>query len=486
MATTGWRPEWARIVDPFARFKTMGDALRAYTSPRLGEMPMAWDESGAWGDRAQREQALQAEWLQTLSPQERAQWDADTAFSAAQNKRHMNTGMGITGGLIGLGAGSMLAGGLGLLGSGAPAGGGVELGTAAATPADMLMGATPEMVGASAVTPEVAAGTAVGAGGATTGLSGTGATGAPSLIKGIGGFGGLANDALKGIGGLSGLAGLGSLAGGLVGSARPPATATAPDYLALAREQARLNQEAAGAQTVANRPNQIDAAGNQLTWTQDPKTGQWTQRVTLSPEADALRTQRNDLLGMYGDQIQSQGAFNPNLGPTMDPRGNVQEVSDAWMALMQPYRERARNTEMQRLANMGLPMNSAAYQRSLSTLEEGDTDAQNKAIIQGLGEYNNVFNRNLANRQSLFNEYTTAYGQPLKGFMGLAATPQSQTSFEGFTPATGYSPAQIYGAGQDQYTANLSSANATNAARNNLNQGLIGLGSQLLKGGWGT
>lgn len=115
---------WASIADPLARFRAMGSALDLYQAQRLGALPMAWADQSEWDDYAARKQALQNEWVNALSPVERSRWDSDSAFSAAQNKKHMNTGMAITGGLIGLGAGAMTLGQLGLLGganAGAPA-----------------------------------------------------------------------------------------------------------------------------------------------------------------------------------------------------------------------------------------------------------------------------------------------------------------------------------------------------------------------------
>jgi hypothetical protein len=46
-------------------------------------------------------------------------------------------------------------------------------------------------------------------------------------------------------------------------------SAKAPDYTALANQQAQLNMQAAQQQTSANRPNQYDAFGNSVTWSQE-------------------------------------------------------------------------------------------------------------------------------------------------------------------------------------------------------------------------
>jgi len=294
------------------------------------------------------------------------------------------------------------------------------------------------------------------------------------------------------IGGI--LSGLGSvkdwgslLAGGagLANSLRSPETAAPPDYTALAKLQAQLNQEAADKALAANRPDQVDAAGNTLTWTQDPVTGKWTQTQKLSSGNQALldTSQQAQLDSLRG--VANRGDFNFQGGSTMDPVGNSKEIQDAWMNLLKPQREMALNSEIQRLKNQGLTEDSPAFQRAMLRQNQADTDAQNKALIAGTSEYGNQFTRSLQGRQQAFGEYQTDYNAPMQQYQGLMGIAQPQGQFGSFTNAQNTGGAPVYNAGQDQYTANVTNANVKNAQNNNLTQGLFGLSGAIAKGGWG-
>lgn len=71
-----------------------------------------------------------------------------------------------------------------------------------------------------------------------------------------------------------------------MGKKSTPAPPPAPDYQALAQQQADLSKEAVNQQTTVNRYNQVTPYGN-LTWTQGPND-QWTATQTLSPEQQQL------------------------------------------------------------------------------------------------------------------------------------------------------------------------------------------------------
>jgi hypothetical protein len=165
--------------------------------------------------------------------------------------------------------------------------------------------------------------------------------------------------------------------------------------------------------------------------------------------------------------------------------GNSSDIQNAWMNLLRPERELARGGEIQRLKNQGLTEDSAAFQRAMLRLDQGDTDAQNKALIAGTNEYGNQYNRSLNNRQQAFGEYQTDYNAPMQQYQGLMGIAQPQGQFGSFTNAQNPGGAQVYGAGQDQYAAATANANAKNAQNNNLTQGLFGLSGNIAKGGWG-
>jgi hypothetical protein len=155
------------------------------------------------------------------------------------------------------------------------------------------------------------------------------------------------------------------------------------------------------------------------------------------------------------------------------------------MNLLQPDRDMARAGEVQRLKNQGLTEDSPAFQRAMLRLDQGDTDAQNKALIYGTQEYGNQFNRSLQGRQQAFGEYQTDYNAPMQQYQGLMGIAAPSGQFGSFTNTSNPGGAQVYNAGQDQYAANLANANAKNAGSNNLTQGLFGLAGSIAKGGWG-
>lgn len=80
--------------------------------------------------------------------------------------------------------------------------------------------------------------------------------------------------------------------------------------------------------------------------------------------------------------------------------GAVESVRDAMMGRMAPQRQYAREAEIQRLKNQGITENSEAWTRALTRLDQGDTDAQQQALLGAAGEYGNIFNRELAGQQA--------------------------------------------------------------------------------------
>lgn len=229
-------------------------------------------------------------------------------------------------------------------------------------------------------------------------------------------------------------------------AAPPPA----PDLVGAAKATAEGNQANLNAQTIANRPNQVDAQGNSIQWTQDPTTGQWSQKESYSAgnqalydkqmanaqglsdtaagllgRAQASASQPLDLSGLptlSGYDPSKLAEVDPNaitqglpgMGKTdwsgltkLDPSfGAVQEVSDAMMGRMAPLRQQQRESELQRLQNQGLSANSEAYQRALRRLDMGDTDANQQALLGGMSAYNDIFNRGLsANQQEINRQF---------------------------------------------------------------------------------
>ena len=295
----------------------------------------------------------------------------------------------------------------------------------------------------------------------------------------------------------------------------PPAP---PDYADLARQTAASNAAATQTQTVANRPNQTDAQGNTSNWTQDPATGQWTQKTQLSGANQTLLDQQNALQGTLTGQATSnlsnpldtsslQTVNDPNnMGAglfSMDPTGNSQATQDATYKLLQPQRQQEREAEIQRMRNQGLTEDSAAFQRGMERLDTGDTNAQLKSLLAGQSEYGAAFGRGQSQNQQNFGQRTqantlaqalrgsqlsemlTKRGQPLSDLTKLQGSgPKPQ--FGQFMGAGNPGGTDFLGAGTNTYNAQMGGFNADAAGRANTIGGLGGLLGGLLGAPQGT
>lgn len=252
-------------------------------------------------------------------------------------------------------------------------------------------------------------------------------------------------------------------------SKAPPA----PDYTALAITQVGLDKTVAKDQTVINRPDQYTPYGSS-TWSQngdkwsqnismDPaeqrlldqqRALQYQQQNIgggmLNRANDAM-AQKVDYAGAppitgydqdklaqvnprlsnmgIGDngsydmaQLGAQGQYDPGGLPQMrgidmsgqqnldSGFGAVQQVQDAMMGRLAPMRQQARDAEIQRLKNQGIPEDSDAFQRAVKRLDESDTDAQQQALLGAAGEYGNIFNRGLAKNSQNFGQQQALSG----------------------------------------------------------------------------
>jgi len=194
----------------------------------------------------------------------------------------------------------------------------------------------------------------------------------------------------------------------------PPA---APDYTSLVDRTSAASKAATDAATAANRPNQTDPYGNTSSWTQDPTTGQWTQKTSLGGANQAMYDQEQALksgllgqaAGTLGQPIDTSGmtaygsydpsklqGVNTDLGGgnfNMDPIGNSTAVQNATYSRLGQQRDIQRNNEIQRLKNQGLTEGSPAWNAALTRLDQGDTDAQMQSLLAGYQEYGNQFGR---------------------------------------------------------------------------------------------
>ncbi len=264
------------------------------------------------------------------------------------------------------------------------------------------------------------------------------------------------------------------------GGGKGAKTAKAPDYAALATQQGEINQNAANAQTAANRPTQINAQGNSLQWYQGPD-GNWTQQVVLTPENKAAQdtsvwktnANNDDYSTLLHNYLSSYHA----PAQSTDPQFSGKAVSDAlYGSVMDRGRveqQRENDALTSQLRNSGLQPGSEAYDRAMKNLMTSQNDANllagQNATLAGANESRAQYNTYLQGRNQPLQELT--------GMSGMAgqAPATSTPVFQGFSGATGYNPTDLVGAAQAQYGAKQQGANAQNSKKS----GLMGAGASL-------
>jgi hypothetical protein len=268
--------------------------------------------------------------------------------------------------------------------------------------------------------------------------------------------------------------------GGFLGLGPAPSAPAAPDYRAAAQETAAGNLDAARAATAANRVNQVTPYGN-LDYTisgQDPYGNPtWTATTSLSDVGQQLLNNQNAAsLGLGGTinaalgRVQSTMGqeFNPNLPSTGFNPG--QSYQEAYMQRLAPQIEQNREAMQARLANQGIAPGTQAYDNAMRQQAQRENDLLLGATTQGFGVGSQ------ANQQA-FNQEMTKYNMPLNTLSALRSGSQVQNpSFVNSAQQATTSGADILGAAQMGYNAQMGDFNQKQAAQQNFNQGLMGLG----------
>lgn len=253
-------------------------------------------------------------------------------------------------------------------------------------------------------------------------------------------------------------------------------TPEAPNYSALAGQQAAQAKQAWQTQLNANRPNQSNQFGS-LTWEQDPTTGEWTQTTALNqPQQDIFNQQQANqqqianmgggLLGGFDtSQVDLSGA------PAMGQVGQFnQQATDLYNQLAAPQLQRQRAAKEAQMAAMGLGMGSGqAYNTQQELLNDAENRSAMMAAQAGIQQGNTMFGQqnqlHQQGVQDILAQKQANLGQ-LSGIMGLGQA-MGVPQFNQFGQAGAYQTPDLMGAAQNQYGANLDKTNAANADKSN-------------------
>lgn len=253
-------------------------------------------------------------------------------------------------------------------------------------------------------------------------------------------------------------------------------TPEAPNYSALASQQAEMANKNWNTQLQANRPNQSNQFGTS-TWEQDPTTGQWMQSTQLNqPQQDIFNQQQSNQQqianiagGMLGGLDTSQ--IDLSKAPGMGIVGGFnQQATDLYNQLAQPQLDRQRAAKEAQMAAMGLSLGSGkAYDTQQELLNDSANRSAMMAAQAGIQQGNTMFGQqNQLHQQGvndILQQRQANLGQ-LSGLMGLGQQ-MGVPQFENFTGAGQLTTPDMMGAAQNQYGANMDKTNAANADKAN-------------------
>jgi hypothetical protein len=274
--------------------------------------------------------------------------------------------------------------------------------------------------------------------------------------------------------------------GGFLGLGPAPSAPAAPDYAGAARETAQGNLTAAQTATAANRVNQVTPYGNlnyAITGEDPYGNPTWTATTSLSDIGQQLLNNQNQAsLGLGGTINSALGRVQSTMGQEFNPQlpstgfNPSQSYQDAYMERLRPQIEQGREALDVKLANAGIPVGSEAYKRAMMTQSQRENDLLLGATTQG-------FNVGSQANQQAFNQALTKYNMPLNTLSALRSGSQVQNpSFINAPQQATTQGADILGASQMGYNAQLGNFNQQQAAQAGFNQGLMGLAGAGLMG----
>ena len=257
-------------------------------------------------------------------------------------------------------------------------------------------------------------------------------------------------------------------------------TPKAPDYTALANQQAAIAKQNWKDQTVAMRPDQTGPEGTRV-WEQDPQ-GNWSETITMTPERqqiwDTLQGKTQEQLAGYNTgQISLAGA------PAMPTVGGYNEQAiNTIRALQAPDLARRRAAKEAQLAAMGIGTGTGqAWNTEQQNIGDAESRADLEAILAGINQGNTEFGQAMDLHQTGTQDILAqeqANQAKMAGMMGQSNTFRLPEFANAPTPGMpGEATPDLLNAANASYQAAVDRANAK-AAGNPWNQ-IIGIGSSL-------
>lgn len=267
------------------------------------------------------------------------------------------------------------------------------------------------------------------------------------------------------------------------GKGKAPA---APNYSALASQDAEAQRKTAELITQQNRPTQKDALGNQISWSKDAN-GNWTQSETWDPRVkkgynEGFKIRDEAMAKLPGAEFKGPEAIG-----AFDPNASGKAASDAMYASYMSRAGKQQGDDQQamqtQLRQQGLQPGTEAYDRAYKNLLTAQGDVNTKAnldsIVLGGNEARQNYQSQLAGQNQAYSQADANYTRlwDTAGAANNLLNSQYRPTYQGFSGATGYNPADMMGAAQAQYGAKMGGYNAQQAKKGNTMNTAASLGS---------
>jgi len=253
----------------------------------------------------------------------------------------------------------------------------------------------------------------------------------------------------------------------------------APDYAALARQQAQLDRD----QDIWRMENsgQSDMYGTSKFV--KGADGKYTQQNTMSDALQGQHQGAQDLFSKYQQQLKDQGVFKGPDQVQWDPNsGNVAADAfyDSAMSRLQPQQEKDAKARENKLRLQGGAMGNSAYDSTMKDLWTAQGDVNSKtaldAKVLGGQEARANYASQLAGQNQNYNQDYQKYQMPwaqagdaLNMWNGLRQGPQ------GYAPSWSGKAADLAGAGQQQFNSQMAQTNASNSKKGSTMGGVSGM-----------
>jgi hypothetical protein len=198
------------------------------------------------------------------------------------------------------------------------------------------------------------------------------------------------------------------LSGGLMSQPKAPGS---QDYASVANQQ-----------LWANRPNQQNAFGSNVQWTQGPD-GRWYQQQSFNGPMGGLATNlQQQAAHQMGLPFDLRGLPEMQSGESARDQAIKSAYGQAQSRLDPQWQQREQSMRSQ-LINQGLDPSSEAYQTAMGNLgrdrNDAYTSAMNMAVGQGTAAGDSVFRNSLMGRQQGLSEMLRQRQQPMQDLLAM-------------------------------------------------------------------